>query len=91
MTHTAFEKGWTMMRIVISPSLAEKLNSVQFWSNNPDDLSIGINMFQIGGSTIASILTLEDRARAFNAARDVEQELSKKFPMLSTISLSDSH
>jgi hypothetical protein len=71
MTHMAFEKGWTMMRIVVSPSLAERLNSAQFWSNNPDDLSIGINMYQIGGSTIASIATLEDRARAFDAARDV--------------------
>jgi hypothetical protein len=71
MTHMAFEQGWTMMRIVVSPSLAERLNSAQFWSNNPDDLSIGINMFQIGGSTIASISTLEDHARAFDTARVV--------------------
>jgi hypothetical protein len=40
----------------------------QFWSNNPDGLSIGINMFQIGGSTIASIAMLEDHAQAFDAA-----------------------
>jgi hypothetical protein len=71
MTHMAFEKGWTMMRIVVSPSLAERLNSGQFWSNNPDNLSIRINMYQIGGSTIASIAMLKDRARAFDAARDV--------------------
>ncbi len=40
ITHIAFEKVWTILRILLSPLLAYPLNTALFWLNNSYHLSL---------------------------------------------------
>jgi hypothetical protein len=68
VSRAALAECYVGIRVVVPPAVAEKLNRCDWFSYDPDDLSTGINCYQLGGSTRKNLASLEEIARTHDLA-----------------------
>jgi hypothetical protein len=68
VSRAALAERYVGIRVVVPPAVAEKLNRCDWFSYDPDNLSTGINCYQLGGSTRENLASFEEIARTHDLA-----------------------
>jgi hypothetical protein len=68
ITRAALRERYFGIRVVVPPTVAEKLTRCDWLAYDVEDLSTGINAYQFGGSTRENLSSFEDVARAHDLA-----------------------
>jgi hypothetical protein len=68
VSRAALTERYLGVRVVIPPAVSEKLNRCDWLSYDTDDLSTGLNCYQLGGGTRENLASFEEIARTHDLA-----------------------
>lgn len=62
------DQGKPHIKVPITPGLSERLHLCEWYMRSLDDLSLGVNVFMLGGTTQAEVSSLEELVASYDLA-----------------------